>query len=504
MWFNVCWEKRSRLSLRESSVGARPLFSLSERRLSTADTTRKKNQVTQTEREVDLQELSIHLQELESLIEAEQFVKASELLDRVDSSERTMVLARLPEAARQTLIKNTDLLHAASFLHDLPEAHAVETVGSLNPAKAALILDELPKSEQADLVGELSTRDRESIYSAMENQTAEEIRQLTEYDDEEAGGMMIVQFVSVSATDTLEQVIHKLQLNSNKYTGFSVQYIYVVDENEKLIGVLPLRKLVLSERNVTAAEAMVSGMQTFHVKDRLVDLHEFFTSHRFVGVPGVDDDGRLVGVLRRGDVEEAMAEHYSDDYMKAQGIIDEELRTMPLMKRSSRRLAWLSINIFLNLFAAGVIAYYQETLAQVIALAVFLPIISDMSGCSGNQAVAVSMRELSLGLVDAREAMRVWMKEIGVGLINGFALGLFIGLLAWLWKGNPWLGIVVGCAMMFNTIIAVSLGGTLPLVMRRFGLDPALASGPILTTVTDMCGFFIVLSCASMILDRLV
>jgi Mg/Co/Ni transporter MgtE len=110
--------------------------------------------VTQTEREVDLQELSIHLQELESLIEAEQFVKASELLDSVDSSERTMVLARLPEAARQTLIKNTDLLHAASFLHDLPEAHAVETVGSLNPAKAALILDELPKSEQADLVGD--------------------------------------------------------------------------------------------------------------------------------------------------------------------------------------------------------------------------------------------------------------------------------------------------------------------------------------------------------------
>ena len=453
---------------------------------------------------MDLQELSIHLEKLESLIKAEQYARASELLDSVETSERTTVLSRLPEAVRQTLIKNTDSQHAATFIHDLPDPHAVEAVGSLDPAKAALVLDELPKSEQADLVGELSEQGRESIYSAMENATADELRQLTEYDDEEAGGMMIVQFVSVAATDTLEQVIHKLQQNSDEYTGFSVQYIYVVDESEKLIGVLPLRKLVLSDRNVTAAEAMVSGMQTFHVKDSLIDLHDFFTSHRFVGVPVVDDDGRLVGVLRRGDVEEAMAEHYSDDYMKAQGIIDEELRTMPLMKRSSRRLAWLSINIFLNLFAAGVIAYYQDTLAQVIALAVFLPIISDMSGCSGNQAVAVSMRELSLGLVDAREAMRVWMKEIGIGLINGCALGLFIGLLAWLWKGNPWLGIVVGCAMMLNTIIAVSLGGTLPLVMRRFGLDPALASGPILTTVTDMCGFFLVLSCASMILDRLI
>ena len=199
-----------------------------------------------------------------------------------------------------------------------------------------------------------------------------------------------------------------------------------------------------------------------------------------------------------------MAEHYADDYLKTQGIIDEELRTMPLFKRSRRRLAWLSINVVLNLFAAGVIAFYQETLAQVIALAVFLPIISDMSGCSGNQAVAVSMRELSLGLVNAKEVMRVWLKEVGVGLINGLALGLFIAVLAWLWKGNPWLGIVVGFAMMLNTIIAVSLGGTLPLIMRRFGLDPALASGPILTTVTDMCGFFLVLSCASMLLERLI
>ena len=177
---------------------------------------------------------------------------------------------------------------------------------------------------------------------------------------------------------------------------------------------------------------------------------------------------------------------------------------MPLAVRSRRRLAWLSINILLNLFAAGVIAYYQETLAQVIALAVFLPIISDMSGCSGNQAVAVIMRELSLGLVSAKEVLRVWLNELGVGLINGLCLGLFIALLAYFWKGNPWLGLVVGCAMSANTIIAVSIGGTLPLIMRRFSLDPALASGPILTTVTDMCGFFLVLSGASVLLEKLV
>ena len=176
---------------------------------------------------------------------------------------------------------------------------------------------------------------------------------------------------------------------------------------------------------------------------------------------------------------------------------------MPLHLRSRRRLSWLSINIFLNVIAASVIAAYQDTLAQVIALAVFLPIISDMSGCSGSQAVAVSIRELTLGLVRPTEFVRVLFKELALGMINGLALGLLIALVAFIWKGNPWLGLVVGGALMLNTIVAVCLGGLIPLVLKRFNMDPALASGPILTTVTDMCGFFFVLSMATVLLPQL-
>ena len=140
----------------------------------------------------------------------------------------------------------------------------------------------------------------------------------------------------------------------------------------------------------------------------------------------------------------------------------------------------------------------------MIALAVFLPIISDMSGCSGNQAVAVSMRELTLGLIGPSSALRVWLKEVAVGLINGVALGLLVGGAAWLWKGNVWLGVVVGGALTINTMVAVSVGGCVPLLLKRFGLDPALASGPILTTVTDMCGFLLALGFATALLPRLV
>lgn len=136
-------------------------------------------------------------------------------------------------------------------------------------------------------------------------------------------------------------------------------------------------------------------------------------------------------------------------------------------------------------------------------LTVFLPIVSDMSGCSGNLAVAVSMRELALGAANPGDVLRVWRKELAVGLINGLALGLLLGCAAWVWKGNIILGLVFGIALALNTVLAVSIGGTVPLVLKRFNVDPAVASGPLLTTITDMCGFFLVLNLASMVLPSL-
>jgi magnesium transporter len=209
-------------------------------------------------------------------------------------------------------------------------------------------------------------------------------------------------------------------------------------------------------------------------------------------------------VVLPDSVEEAVNKRKTRNFLRLSGIIGgDEFRTMPLISRSGRRLAWLSMNIVLNIIAASVIAMYQDTLSAVIILAVFLPMVSDMSGCSGNQAAAVSMRELSLGLVRTGEILWVLVKEAKVGIINGMVLGLLLGGVAFLWKGNPWLGIVVGGALAANTLLSVMLGGTLPLVLRKIKLDPALVSSPLLTTVTDMCGFFLILNFAAMVLPKL-
>ena len=186
-------------------------------------------------------------------------------------------------------------------------------------------------------------------------------------------------------------------------------------------------------------------------------MQEFFEEHHLFGVPVVDDGRRLVGVVLPSAIEEAVNKRKTKTFLRLSGIIGgEEFRTMPLLSRSGRRLSWLSMNIVLNIIAASVIALYQDTLAAVITLAVFLPMVSDMSGCSGNQAVAVSMRELSLGLVRPGELLWVLAKEARIGIINGLVLGLLLGGVAFFWKGNPWLGLVVGGALAANTLVSVT------------------------------------------------
>jgi len=316
---------------------------------------------------------------------------------------------------------------------------------------------------------------------------------------------MAREFLAYPETRTTADVINDLRENAERYRDYDVQYAYVVSPQGRLRGVLPLRDLLLQSETTPISETMRPDPLSVIDTESLENLDTFFDEHPFLAAPVVNEKQRLLGVVTREAVEEALGERADAIYLKTQGIVGGEgLRSMPVLLRSKRRLSWLSINIVLNIMAASVIAYYEDTLSAVIALAVFLPIISDMSGCSGNQAVAVSMREITLGLIKPIDILWVWIQELKVGAINGIALGLLVAMLAWLWKGNPYLGLVAGAALSINTMIAVSIGGLVPLVLRRFDMDPALASGPILTTITDLCGFLLVMGLATAMLGHLV
>jgi magnesium transporter len=429
---------------------------------------------------------------LEEYVDSLSSSDAAWAFERLDGEERRQVLAAMaPEAA-------------AELIEEVPDVQSAELIESLGTAEAAAILNALPSAEQADLIAELERPQAEAVLAAMDPEEARDARFLGQYSPEVAGGLMVTEYLAFSEERTIGEVLDELRRNASQYSDYDVQYVYVTSTAGELVGVLRLRDVVLAGAARKVAEVMLSKPLSVQVDTPLESLVEFFADHAFFGVPVVADDGRLVGVVRRSATREAMTEHEVEDHLKAVGIVGgEELRSMSMFIRSRRRLSWLSVNILLNIAAASVIALYQDTLAQVIALAVFLPIISDMSGCSGNQAVAVSMRELSLGVVKPFEVLHVAAKEATVGVLNGLVLGVLISLAGLLYTGNPFLGAVLGAALAMNTVVAVLIGGTVPLLLRSRGMDPALASGPILTTVTDMCGFFLTLSLASLMLERL-
>ncbi len=443
-------------------------------------------------------------EQLSALIKTEQPEQIVAFLESINPADTSLAVSRLTDNEQRRLFQLIHPEDAAEVFEDFSDALTVDVIGELEPEQVASIFEELDSDHVADLLGELDEDDANSIIEQMSPEDAEEARSLLQYAPDTAGGLMISEFLDYRSDQTVQDVLDDLQANREKYADYDVQYLYVTDEQKRLQGVLRMRDLLFPERNTKLGKVMIAKPFKVHVEDSLGELRNFFEEHNLFGVPVVDAASRLQGVVLPEAVEEAKRKKSVHQFLGFSGIIGgEEFRSMPLLVRSGRRLSWLSLNIILNIIAASVIAMYQDTLAAAIALAVFLPMVSDMSGCSGNQAVAVSMRELSLGLVRPVELLWVLTKEAGVGIINGLSLGCLLGAVAYVWKGNAFLGLVVGGAMALNTLVAVSLGGMIPLVLKRMKLDPALVSSPLLTTVTDMCGFFFVLSFASLVLDKL-
>lgn len=440
---------------------------------------------------------------LKELIDQQSTVELKTFLDEINADDLASAVNHISTEDRTKLLSLLSPEDAANLVDDIPWVQALRTIQNLEVSHAAAIISEMTSDEQADFLDEMDDESAEAIMTEMDEEEADNIRQLIEYGSDTAGGLMITEFLAYEETMTVEQVVKDLSDHAEKYQKFNLQYIYVTKKN-RFVGVLNMRSLLLSKPKTLLSKIVLGNALTVNEYNTVDELVTFFNEHDFHGVPVVNQNIELKGVVLRDDLREAQTEKIYVEHLESQGIIGgEEIRTMPILWRVKRRLSWLSVNILLNIVAASVIAFYQDTLSSVIALAVFLPIISDMSGCSGNQAVAISMRELSLGVIKPFEIVRVWLQEISVGLLNGIVLGMLIGAAAWLWKGSIILGLVVGGALAINTVVAVSLGGTIPLFLKKMKVDPALASGPILTTITDMFGFFLALTFANLMLEYL-
>ena len=423
-------------------------------------------------------------------------------LKDLEPLETVRALFRLSAEEQELLVELLPAQRAAELIEDLPDFHAADIIEHLEPDAAADIVEALDSDLGADLLAEIAPRDAQAILDEMAPAQASKVRNLIAYPAEVAGGLMSTEYYAYPVTARVEDFLDDLRHRRAEVEQLP-QRVLLIDAGQRPTGAVEIADVLLAAAETPLA-TLSQAVEPVRVDEGLDDLEDYFRRYETLGAPVVDGEGRLIGRLHQHAVFDAIAERALEEQLKVQGIVGgEELRHLPVTTRSRRRLSWLSINVLLNVIAASVIAFYQDTIAAVIALAVFLPIVSDMSGCSGNQAIAVTMRELTLGIIRPRDALRVWWQEASVGLLNGLALGVLLGLVAYLWQGNAVLGLVVGAALAINTLVAVSIGGTVPLLLKGLRADPALASGPVLTTITDMFGFFLVLGLATLALPWL-
>jgi magnesium transporter len=410
-------------------------------------------------------------------------------ISHLDDDDRVRFFALLSEA-------DADL--AADLLEHFDDMQAAGMVAELEPQQAAAIVEVMDSDEQADVLAELDEEDLEAILEKLPPEEAADTRQRLEYAEDAAGGLMITEYLSYPQSFTVEQVVDDLRTNNELYNEYEVRYLYVVDADEHLVGVVPMRRLVLSPRGSALSTLSVSDPTTVQVDTLRNELEDLFDRKDYSAVPVLDAQGVLVGIVQRSAVQEARGEQAEEDLAKSRGIIGgEELRTMPTLSRAARRLAFLLPILALTMVSASVIKLFVETVEKLPILAAFLPVVAGLCGSSGGQAVAVSMREISLGLIKIGDVRWVLAKELAAAVVIGLVLGVVLFVFVRVTQGQVELGLVIGGAVPIIMLFATAVGGTTPLVLRAMGMDPAMASGPLVQALIDLTSFFTVLMLAT-------
>lgn len=434
---------------------------------------------------------------------------------QVPPGDVARAMTRLSDDERRLVFRLLDRELAADLLENFAEAHAADLMEELSPEQAAAIVDEMESDHRADVLAEMTRDEAEEILQRMGEDEAKDARRLLAYDENTAGGIMVTEFLVYPQSLMVSEALANVREHAKLYSDFGLHYVYVhkdadgtgLNGSKTLIGVVRIRDLILTVAEETLSDIMIVNPVCVLGETPLDELDDLFEQYPFWNLPVTNKDGRLIGVVRRADMEAALGEEHERNLMRFGGIIGgEEIRSMPTRERAMRRLAWLGLNVCLSLVAASVILMFEGTIDQLFALVFFIPVIGNMCGCSGNQAVAVSIRELARGLIQPNDFMVVWRKEIVIGAINGSVIGTFLGIVAFtldhfIWHDTALLGFVVGIAFLLNSMVAVSLGGLIPLALKRVGADAALGAPPILTTLCDMIGLLFVLSLARLALS---
>ena len=374
-----------------------------------------------------------------------------------------------------------------------------ELTQDLSDAVLSDLVERLDSDDAADLLGSLSQEQVRSVLGQVPEELSAEMERLLRYPADTAGGIMQTEHVEVPEGTRVDEAIEIIRRHVDEVPD--IHSIFVVDHKRYLTGVLPLRKLILAR-----SDELVENVMDRQVVAARVDLDQeqvaqlFKKYYDLLSLPVVDQTGQLLGRITIDDIVDVMEEEATEDIYKLAGLGGEEEVLDSAARSIRRRLPWLALNLLTTTLSATVISFFEGTIQKVAIAAAFMTMVAAQGGNSGIQTLTVIVRGLALGEVSLSHTKRVLFKEILVAAGNGVALGITAGVVAYLWKGEPLIGVVLALALIVNLIIAAFVGSMIPFTMRRFGVDPAIASNVIVTACTDICGFFSFLGILSLYL----
>lgn len=367
--------------------------------------------------------------------------------------------------------------------------------------KQRQILDEMSNDEITDLLGELEESEKQDILSKMDQDDKEDVERLLTFDPDTAGGIMTTEYISIRARNTVEKTLKYLQENTNQDATY---YLYVIDPENVLKGVVSLRDIVTSSFDTKMIDITNPNVKTIMYNEDQEEVAKKFQKYGFILMPVVDEMDHLLGVIEFDDIIDIIQEENTEDINLLGGVDSEERLDSTVGESFKSRIPWLIVNLFTAVMAASVVSFFEGTIAQVVTLATVMPIVTGMGGNAGTQSLTIVVRGLSLGELKKENAIKIMFKEVLVGFLSGVVIGILVALGSMIFEGNPIFGIVTGLAMFMNMILANIAGYFIPVILEKFHVDPALASGVFVTTVTDVLGFFFFLGLATLFLPYLI
>lgn len=442
-------------------------------------------------------------------ISAELVAAVSAALERQDAAEVHRLVAELHEADLADLLENLDREQRAQVVTALGKDFDLEVLThldvsvreeileALEPQQIALSLSDLDSDDAVDIFEDLDEEAQQRILAALPRAERLVLEESLRFPEDSAGRIMQRELLAVPSHWTVGETIDYMRAAKDLPDDF--YDLYIVDPKHQPLGYVPLSRVLRTRRPVKLTDIMEEDLRTVPVTMDQEEVAYLFRRYGLVSAPVVDSAGRLVGVVTVDDVVHIIDEEAEEDLLKLAGVQETDLYRAVLDTTKSR-FSWLLVNLIAAVAGANVIALFEGTIERIVALAVLMPIVASMGGNTGTQTLTVAVRALATRDLNRSTALRFVGKELLVGLANGSMFALLAGSAAWLWFGDPMIGAIIGAAMIINLIVAALAGALVPLGLEKLGVDPAVASSVLVTTVTDVVGFFAFLGLATVIL----